>query len=120
MSIRLATKAARGSKFVRARVGAVIVRGNRVLSSGCNRIGYSHILTSRAFPESIHAEQQAILGLLKERRGHELVGSTMYVSRVNNSGIARLSRPCSYCQRLIESVGIRRVIYTTNNGTEEL
>lgn len=120
MSIRLATKQAKESKFVRARVGAVIVRGNRVLSTGCNRIGYSHFLRNRPFPESIHAEQQAITGLLKERRGHELVGSTMYVSRVNNSGAARLSRPCSYCQRLIEAVGIRRVIYTTNTGVEEL
>ena len=118
--LRLATKAAKESKFVRARVGAVIVRNNRVLSIGCNRIGFSHFLRSRAFPESIHAEQQVIINLLKERRGDELVGSTMYVSRVNNSGTARLSRPCAYCQRLIEAVGIRRVIYTTNTGVEEL
>lgn len=118
--IRLATKAAKGSKFVRARVGAVIVRGNRVLATGCNRIGYSRLLPDRAFPESIHAEQQAILQLLKERRQHEMVGSTMYVSRVNNLGMARLSRPCDSCQRLIESVGIRKVIYTTDTGIEEL
>ena len=118
--IRLATRAAKESKFVRARVGAVIVRGNRVLATGCNRIGYSRLLPDRAFPESVHAEQQAILQLLKERRSHEMVGSTMYVSRVNNDGVARFSRPCLYCQRLIEAVGISKVIYTTNTGIEEL
>ncbi len=118
--IRLATKAAHESKFHRARVGAVIVRGHRVLSTGCNRIGFTRFIRDRAFPESVHAEQQAILGLLRERRHHELVGSTLYISRIGRSGEPRLSRPCIHCQRLIESVGIREVFYTTNNGVEQL
>ena len=118
--IRLAIKVARESHFLRARVGAVVVRGSRVLSTGCNRIGFSKYLPNRRFPESVHAEAQAILGLLKHKRGNELVGSTMYVSRINNSGTARYARPCSACQHLIEAVGIRKVFYTTNAGVEQL
>src|SRR3990167_11544742 len=118
--IRIAIKIAHESKFKRARVGAVVVRGNRVLSTGCNRIGFSKYLPDRLFRESVHAEAQAILELLKHKRGNELVGSNMYVSRINNSGIARFSRPCSACQLLIEAVGIRKVFYTTNQGLEQL
>ena len=115
--IRLATKKAKESKFGRARVGACICSGGRILSSGVNRIGYSRYRLDRRFPESIHAEVAAIVELLKARRSHELVGSTLYVSRIDASGAPRMARPCSNCQRIIEAVGIRKVFYTTNEGT---
>ncbi len=118
--IRLATKAAHDSEFRRARVGACIVRGGRVLSVGCNRIGYSSFHLHRRFPESIHAEAQAILELLKRKRLNELANSTIYVSRIGKDGRTRRARPCINCLRLIESVGIRKVVYTVDNGTEEL
>ena len=119
MTIRLATKIAHESKFRRARVGAVIVRGNRVLAVGCNRIGFCHYLPNRAYPCSVHAEQQAILQLLKSRRQDELIGATIYVSRVGKGGECRLARPCKHCANLIISVGISRVVFTTNIGVAE-
>ena len=124
MSIRYATRTALESKFKRARVGAVITRGSRILSSGCNRIGYSRFIRERHYPESIHAEQQAILRLL-HLRSESLVGSTMYVSRVGAFGEPRLAKPCPMCQKIIEAVGIRRVFYTTGkrgdrDGVEQL
>lgn len=117
--IHLATRIAYESKFRRARVGCVIVHGSRIISSGCNRIGYTHFLRDRDFPESIHAEQAAILRLLR-RNPHSLVGSTIYVSRVDRMGNAKLAKPCLTCQRIIKAVGIRRVIFTTNTGVEQL
>ena len=117
--IRLASKQASESKFSRARVGAVIAKGNRVLAVGHNRIGYSKHLRFRRFSESIHAEQDAILQLLKARRGDELVGATIYVSRINNSEKPMLSRPCAMCNSLIQAVGIRQVVFTTNEGVAE-
>ena len=117
--IRLATKAAYESKFRRARVGAVIVRGDRVLSVGCNRIGFSHLLPNRPYRESIHAEQQAILGLLKARRQHELIGATIYVSRIGRNGHERLSKPCGNCHLLCATVGIHKVVYTSDQGVME-
>jgi deoxycytidylate deaminase len=116
--IRHATRAASESVFHRARVGAVIAKGERVLSSGCNYIGYSRLLPNRPYPESIHAEQAAILQLLKKRRLDALVGSTLYVSRIGRDGRPRLAAPCSCCRTLIFSVGISEVIHTTNNGVE--
>ena len=120
MSIHYATRVAHESKFKRARVGAVIVRGSRILSSGYNHIGYSRYFRNRRFPESIHAEQQAIIQLLKRRRLDILVGSDMFVSRVGSFGESRLARPCQMCQQAIEAVGIRRVYYTTETGVEQL
>ena len=117
--IRLASKQASESKFSRARVGAVIAKGNRVLAVGHNRIGHSKYLRNRRFSESIHAEQDAILQLLKARRGDELVGATIYVSRINNSEKPMLSRPCAMCHSLIQAVGIRQVVFTTNEGIAE-
>ena len=112
--LRIATKVANESRFLRARVGACICKGGRILATGCNRIGFSKYLPDRHFPESIHAEQQAILELLRERRLNDLVGSTIYVSRINNRGEPRLARPCGMCYKLIQSVGISRIIFTTN------
>ena len=119
MTLRLATNRAKKSNFIRARVGAVIAKGGRVLSSGCNRIGYTKYIPNREFPESVHAEVQAILVLLKRRKFAELAGSTMFVSRVNSSNDTRLAAPCPDCQKLIRSVAIRKVIYTTDTGSEE-
>ena len=117
MSIRIATKAARESIFRRARVGAVIAKGERILSTGHNYIGYTKWI-KRPYKESVHAEQAAILRLLKDRRLNDLAGATIYVSRIGRDGCIRLSYPCSNCQRLIQSVGITEVVYTTNNGVE--
>jgi len=115
--IRHATRAASESVFYRARVGAVIAKGERILSTGHNYIGYTKWI-KRPYPESVHAEQAAILQLLKKRRLDDLVGSTCYVSRIGRDGRTKLSRPCTSCAELIRSVGIKEVVYTTDNGVE--
>lgn len=114
--IKYAKKAACDSKF-RYRLGAVIAKGKRVLATGTNRIGYTKWL-DRPFKESIHAESDAILSLLKARRLNDLVGSTLYVARINATGEVRMSKPCPYCHRLAETVGIKRIVYTNDTGGE--
>lgn len=110
--LKHATKAASESVFHRARVGAVIAKGERILSTGYNRIGYSRFLRNRPYPESIHAEQAAVLKLLKERRLNDLSGSTIYVSRILRNGHTACALPCGVCNSLLASVGIKEVIYT--------
>ncbi len=113
--IRIASKQALNSKFHRHHLGAVIVRGNRVLSTGYNEIRYSKELRK----SNIHAEESAIVKLLKARRQNELVGADIYVSRVCPSGRSGLAAPCASCNALIRSVGINRVFYTTDTDTVE-
>ena len=113
--IHVAYKNAIKSEFSRHRLGAVIVRGGRVISTGFNSLRYTKELKHH----TLHAEEAAILNLLKSRRQHLLIGSELYVCRVRPNGTTGLSRPCARCMELIHSVGISRVFYTTNENTVE-
>lgn len=115
MSFRMANKVALKSTFKQHRVGAVIVKGGNILSTGYNSRQPSGLLKT----ETRHAEAAAILKLLKEGRQHELVGSSMYVSRFTRGGRLGISRPCSNCELLIRSVGIREVFFINEEGTTE-
>ena len=115
--IRHAQKQALLSQFRRARVGAVVAKGARILATGHNAIR-NFALVKRPYPESTHAEVAAIGQLLKARRLHDLAGATLYVCRVGRLGESRLSRPCCNCESLARAVGIRRVIFTTDGGTD--
>lgn len=117
--LRIATKKASSSEFSRARMGAVIANKGRILSTGINEVRhYKKCPTPRKWKNSLHAEQSAILKLLNSGRQHELVGATLFVSRVNNFNRPMLAKPCSFCEELISIVGIKRVFYTTGKGTK--
>ena len=40
----------------------------------------------------------------------------MYVARINNQGEFRNSRPCPMCQEVLKFVGVKRVVFTKNDG----
>lgn len=108
---KFARKLAAQSEFSRARIGAVITKGGRVLSTGINERKYTK-RNGRSWP-SIHAEEAAILKILKEPNGQrKLIGATIYVSRIKKDGTPGLAKPCKDCQALINAVGIKRVFYT--------
>ncbi len=111
----MALKTALKSSFEQHRIGAVIVKGSRILSTGYNQRRPSNILKN----PTLHAEAAAILKLLKAGRQHDLVGSTIYVSRITPGGRVALAKPCYNCMALIKSVGINRIYYTTNDNTTE-
>ena len=107
-----ARKEAEKSTFSRARMGAVITKGGRVLSSGCNQTRYSKYAARNEY-ESIHAEEAAILRVLRRPDGlKHLAGSTIFITRVLKNGETGLAKPCPSCQALINSVGIKKVVHT--------
>lgn len=109
--LKKASNEALNSTFDRARIGAVIVKGGRVLAAGHNEIRYNK-RTGKAWP-SIHAEEGVILALLRQPNGmKQLAGATIYVSRVLKNGETALAKPCEMCSNLIQAVGIKRVIHT--------
>lgn len=92
--------------------GCVIVKGGRVLGTGWNKdrnhptiVSPEHIKTDCSF----HAEEVAI----REAGPSNIKGAIIYVARVNRQGNDRNSKPCSKCSDLIDKVGIKRVVYTT-------
>lgn len=112
MSIRMAAKVAKQSTFKRHRLGAVVVKGHRILSTGYNEVRYSK-LTGK---HTLHAEASAIIKLLKSGHQNDLVGSTMYVTRFTRGGRIGMAKPCDNCSDLLRSVGISNVIYTDDTG----
>ncbi len=98
--------------------GAVVVKGGRVIGTGYNRnrnhpmiVSPEHIKTNC----SIHAEESAI-----RDAGYDVKNAVIYVARVNKHGEDRDSKPCQRCSALIEESGIKRIIYTTQAGRENV
>ena len=113
MSFRIASRQAKHSPHVQHKLGAVIVKGGRILSTGFNSIRPSSLLGTR----TLHAEAAAILQLLKQRRLHDLAGADIYVTRYTKGGAVGMAKPCDHCRGLIRSGGMLRIHYTTGSGT---
>lgn len=98
--------------------GAVIVRSNSVLAVGTNKFRNRFPMPPDQWiknaPDcSVHAEEAAL------RRMESVAGgATMYVARVNRTGLARLSRPCDRCWVALVRAKIRRVVYTVSPGVQ--
>lgn len=114
--IKLALKIAEKSQH-KFRIGAVIAVGNRIMSVGINK-WRTHPRQinchTNNMANSIHAELDAIIS------GHCMEGATIYVARILKNGAAGLAKPCLICQGIIDSAKIKRVVYTTSYGIEEL
>jgi tRNA(Arg) A34 adenosine deaminase TadA len=102
---------------------AMIVSGGRVLSVGFNRRkpsgnGLQEYYKTNPFCNSIHAEVDAVLSA---RKKIDLRGSKMYIVRrqrgdtIENPKIA-LAKPCTMCQAVLYSYGIKRAMYTISNN----
>lgn len=112
MSIRSAGLEAKKSKHKQHRMGAVIVKGGRIIAFGHNKLRPSKELKT----ETIHAEEAAILQAIKVSGIQSLVGTRLYVTRYTRGGAIGIALPCSRCMGLIRTVGIRKVFYSTNDG----
>jgi deoxycytidylate deaminase len=94
----------------RQKHGALIVKSGRVLGTGFNKdknhpnqVSPEHIKTHC----SRHAEVEAI-----RDANWNVKGAVLYVARVNKQGDDRNSKPCRYCEAVIASTQIKKVIYT--------
>lgn len=92
------------------KLGAVIVKGSRVLSKGYNQQKTHPIYGSGAY-NNLHAEGDAIYKAL--RAGIDIVGSIMYVYRRNSN----MAAPCKGCEALLRRYGINSVVYTDRQQT---
>lgn len=109
--LNIAKKRAKRSEFSRAKVGAVLVKGGRVIASAHNQLRYTR--KAAANWESTHAEEMVILQVLRQPDGLEkLSGSTLYISRVKKDGSLGCAKPCPNCQSLIDSLPIKKVIHS--------
>jgi dCMP deaminase len=105
----IAERVALMSHGIRAKVGAVIVQGDRIISYGwngtpsgddnsCETIGEDGELVTK--PDVLHAESNALMKLVASG-GEGSQGGTLYVT---------LS-PCFECAKLIKQSRINRVVF---------
>ena len=103
------------STCLRRRVGAVIVKDKRLLTSGYNGApqGLAHCLEAGCLRErmkvasgerhelcrGLHAEQNAIVQAALH--GVQIAGATLYCTH----------QPCAACAKMIINAGIRRIVF---------
>jgi tRNA(Arg) A34 adenosine deaminase TadA len=107
--LRLAILQAEQAPHAQWRVGAVLVRGGSVLSSGFNRYRNDPSLVELD-GVSYHAEEAAI------RRAGDPDGATLYVARIKRDGDLGMAKPCQKCQQIILDTGVHTVVWSTSEG----
>ena len=100
--LRMARIWAENSYCERRQVGALIVRGDAIISDGYNGTpsGFENICedeNNKTKPYVLHAEANAITKVAKSNNSS--LGATLYVT----------ASPCIECAKLIIQAGIRRV-----------
>lgn len=81
----------------------VLVKGGKIIERSVNTISNRFIG---------HAEQMV---LYRYKKQYDLKKCMLVVIRVSKSQISD-SKPCQNCLKLIQSCGIKKVLYSTNNG----
>ena len=104
------------STCIRRQVGAIIVKDNRILTTGYNGApsGLHHCIDMGCIREklgvpsgerhelcrALHAEQNAMIQASKY--GINIDGATIYIT----------TQPCMICAKMIINAGIKRVVYS--------
>lgn len=107
----------------RCKIGCVVVKNHKIISSGHNSKTKFHakqaIKDKKFFNDPhalgpIHAEFDAINYLINQRV--DLTNAQIYVYRENHNGELSMCRPCPRCMALIKSCGIKKIKYTGDNS----
>ena len=102
--LRMARIWSENSYCQRRKVGAIVVKGQMIISDGFNGTpsGFENVCEEDNVtkPYVLHAEANAITKLARSHNSSE--GATLYVT----------ASPCLECSKLIIQSGIKRVIYS--------
>ena len=109
--LRFAIKYAFLSENERAKVGAVLFKGNKLISGSWNNTRKTHPDSPYRY-QAIHAE----FGALKGNWKFDVPGSTLLVARVDINGKLKIAKPCSLCEKLLVAAGVKKIFYTTRDG----
>lgn len=113
------------SDFQKAKVGAVVVEGKRVISTGYNSNKtsptqykynfYRNFHNPSACLSKVHAEIAALSPLIN-KKDIDWAHTSIYIYRELKDGSPSCARPCAACAKLIRQLGIKNVYYSDWNG----
>ena len=101
------------SKNTRSYHCAVVVQNGKILSYGINK---NRSLLKRCCLTSVHAEIDALYNYNNNHHAHSQRLS-LWVIRLNKKCELRNSMPCNACMNAIKKFNIRKIVYSTSNGT---
>lgn len=111
--INLAVEEANKAEHFDFKIGAVIFKSNRIISSGRNQFRSCTIpIKYRKRENTLHAEQDAVNGV----EWKKLSSASILVVRLNKSGKFSLSFPCEYCLSTLKYVKVKWIYYTNRVG----
>ena len=110
--LRMAQIWSENSYCERRKVGALIVKGNMIISDGYNGTptGFENVCEDEngiTKPYVLHAEANAISKVARSNNSSD--GATIYIT----------SAPCIECAKLIIQAGIKRVVFQTKYRLED-
>jgi dCMP deaminase len=128
--LNITRQVAEGSTCLRRKYGAIIVKNDETIAEGYNGAprGEDNCCDLKVcererlnIPKgeryelcrAVHAEQNAII--CASRR--DMIGSTMYITGVENDGSYADPRPCLICAKLIKNAGIEKVVGRAKDGS---
>ena len=98
-----------------------LLQRSNILSIGFNNCTQTHPLIKKYSKHEeiiyVHSELDAIRRF--PRSPSILSKCTLVNVRLNKKGEILLSRPCKICRHIVQSFGIRKVIWTNNKGEFE-
>ena len=119
----MAEKISECSDYPRIKIGSIIVHKNRIISFGRNQIKthrvqfeYNKFRNYSLVKDSIHSEIDAIV----HSKSIDLSGCRIYIFRRLRNGDLGNCRPCEGCYKALQSIGIKEVYYTDENGYNRL
>lgn len=113
--LQLAIETAKSSPS-KKKVGAVLLKRNKVISTAVNLESKSHPLQAK-FAQRVGMYERIFLhseihALIKAKDDAD----TIVVARVNNQNKLRNSRPCLCCELALKDAGVKNVYYSTDDG----
>lgn len=91
-----------------------MVKNGNVLAWGINKLNSHPTVFGDDAEELIksHAATHAEVAAIRKVANPE--NAVLYVARIRRTGEPGLSRPCSRCQKAIDSAGIKKVFFTVD------
>lgn len=95
------------------RVGAVVLKGGKILGRGHNTVRSRSGTFKRAMRTPMASMHAEIAALLVTHRKN-LKGSTIVVARISFGELCLgNAKPCLHCTKMLKLYGVKKVVYTT-------